>query len=54
MDKATKGSLLNDLAEAAKAGESTTAVIAKADPPVSLDVGASLFGNFGDHAFPSF
>lgn len=54
MNKATKGSLLKDLAEAAKDGESTMAVIAKADPPVTLDVGKSLFGNFGGQAFPSF
>lgn len=60
MNKATKGSLINDLAEAAEAGKSTTDVIAKADPPVNLDVGASLFGNFGEHSgfggsgFPGF
>lgn len=61
MNKATKGSLVNDLAEAAKDGESTMDVIAKADPPVTLDVGASLFGGhfaensgFGGQAFPGF
>lgn len=49
MNKATKGSLVNDLAKAAEEGESTMDVIAKADPPVNLDVG-ELFGNFGDHS----
>jgi len=59
MNKATKGSLVNDLAKAAEEGESTFDVLSKADPPVNLDVGG-LFGNFdeqsgfGGSGFPGF
>jgi hypothetical protein len=46
MNKATKSNLINDLFDAAKIGESTSAVLAKADKPVALDDHA-IFGGFG-------